>query len=139
MTKTEKYEKALAIIRQLKNSKTLHFIGIKDMRVHGCDNYQGCIAVIEFIHNKDYVLLVYADKECERYKIDLDLFIHPKRETASKLLCYLLTVNLLLDFDVVFRFDSKSSVHAIAEIPFASVNNLCVLENSIYWLLDLPF
>ena len=137
MTKNEKYEHTLQAILDLKHSKMLHFDVFRNLKVTGHESIKGIIGMLSFL-NEDYVTIIYADSDRELLKIDIDLFIHATKARYKTLLSYLITLNLLSEYDCTYRFGSHDSVHIITEISYRDcIPKLSNIETAIFNLLDI--
>lgn len=137
MTSNERFDKVLKAIRCLKKSRVLEYDMYERIRVKGCDHIQGNIGSLTFL-KKEYTIVVCADKNKEILRLDVDPSILAQKSTRRLLLSYLMTVNLLSDYDYFFRFDNDGFVHITSHLSFHDfVPNTEQIETALFNLLDI--
>lgn len=139
MNKDGLFEQVLSVLRKLSDSRILRYTALKGVGIKGCDHIAGVIGMVAFLE-KMYISAVIADKEKQKILVDIDLMLCPVDRRYQLLQSYLVTLNLLLEYDCCYRFDSNRSVHLFTEISYA--DRACApffreIEAAVFNLLDL--
>ena len=133
----EKFDKVLQTIRSLKKSRVLDYDMYERIRVKGCDHIQGNIGLLTFL-KKEYTTLICADKNEEMLKLDIDSSVWAQKCTRGLLLSYLMTVNLLSDYDYCFCLGKDGFVHITSRLScLDSVPDAQEIETAVFNLLDI--
>ena len=133
------FEQVLSELKKLGDSKILRYTALKGMGVKGCDHIAGVIGMVSFL-DKKYISAVLADKKKQKILVDIDFVLCPEDRRYRLLQSFLVTLNLLSEYDCCYRFDSHRSVHLFTEIIYADrgyAPTFREIEAAMFNLLDL--
>lgn len=137
MTKDEKFRKVLRVIQALKNSGLLQFDVYVKIRVNGIDSIKGNIGLLTFLQN-EYNVIVCADRIRDMLKLDIESRIRPEYGRREQLMSYMMTLNLLAEYDYSFRYDPENFVHIVSELSYSdAVPEYYELEGAVYNMLSI--
>ena len=115
MNKDKLYEKAVLAAIDLQNSSIVSFLAMKGFKKRSGNNIAGVKAKI-FYAGDIYDSVVAVDKEEQKVKVDINLMINAEYRCFKYLFSYLLTLNLLSEYDCFFRTDSTRDIHIFTEL-----------------------
>lgn len=139
MLQKEKYDQVLREIQKLRKSEVINYEIFHDMEETDNDHIVGVITFLSFL-GREYLSVIRIDEINESVKIEINLGVCTIDHLRNTLLAYLITLNLLSNYDCDFSLDTGNSVHISTEVScHGHVPKQCELETATENMLYISF